>query len=58
MRTLLDCKGVQIDHLSEKQKERIEKTLDSLNVPKDGTVQLNVGTQTTERINRHAIRSI
>ena len=47
-RILLDCRTMQVGAISEKLKERIDKTLDKLNIPKDATVQLNLGTKVEE----------
>ena len=44
-RRLLDCRTMEIGSLTEKQQERIEKTLDKLNIPKDAIVQINFGTK-------------
>ena len=45
MRRLLDCRTMEVGKLSKKEEQRINKTLDKLNIPKDAVVQLNLGTK-------------
>ena len=47
-RRILDCRTMEVANLSPKEEMRIEKTLDKLNVPKDGVVQVNLGTKERE----------
>lgn len=47
MRTILDCRTMEVANLSILKQKRINRTLDRLGVPKNGTVQLNVGVRET-----------
>ena len=46
-RTILDCRCEEIKDLTEKQKSRIDKTCDKLNIPKNGSVMVNLGVRET-----------
>ena len=43
MRKILDVRMLEVSNLNEKQTERLNKKLDRLGVPKDATVQVNIG---------------
>ncbi len=42
-RTILDCRTLEAVNLTPIQKKRIDRTLDKLGIPKNGTVQINLG---------------
>ena len=57
MRKILDCRTLEVASLTEKQRERIDNTFDKLNIPKDATVQVNLGMDDVRK-DSNAFRSI